>query len=75
MVYVDIQIPLEVIKDGVKLYYIVQHRTTICIYMYLEVEVARKLFLPYEIKKFQRGGKNQCFTDYHQKPLIQFCRT
>lgn len=57
MVYIDIQIPLEVIKDGVKLYYIVQHRTTICIYMYLEVEVARKLFLPYEIKKFQRGKK------------------
>lgn len=45
MGYLDIKIPLEVIKDRVKLYYIVQHRTTICTCMYLEAEVARKFFL------------------------------
>lgn len=55
----DIEIPLDYIKDRLKLYNIVQHRTTICTCMYLEAEVARKLFLPYEIKKFQRKKKKK----------------
>lgn len=59
MVYLDIEIPLDYIKDRLKLCNIVQHRTTICTCMYLEAEVARKLFLPYEIKKFERKKKSR----------------